>query len=134
MVLPVAVNSASYVHAGASRPMGVLTAAQATMPMNTTSTTPSSAIGVPTPTQRQTAVEAVARTAGMPALYPKPAPERRQFHPNGAPSAVLSENFLAARALETPGVMHNMAAVRRVYTSNILREAPRFPSNINLVA
>lgn len=133
MVLPVSVNSAAQLHAWPARTNAAVMAAQTTYFNSAGSTTPTSAIGVPTPAQHARAVEATASPAAT-SLTPRPHPERRQYHPQGAPSAVLSENFFSSRATASPAMMHNMAAIRQVYTSNILRDAPRFTANLNIVA
>ena len=133
MVLPVSVNSAAQLHAWPARTNAAVMAAQTTVFNAVGSTTPTSAIGVPTPAQHARAVEATASPAAT-SLAPRPNPERRLYHPQGAPSAVLSENFFAARASASPAMVQNMAAIRQVYTSNILRDAPRFTANLSISA
>lgn len=97
-----------------------------------TTSLPSSAIGMPTPVQTPQGVDALAHLMSSTPL--KKSPERRQYHPQGAPSAVLTENFFASRALSTPGVMHNMAATRAAYTSDVSKLAPRFTESVALIA
>ena len=79
------------------------------------------------------AVEPLAHAA-LPPMTPQRGPERRMFHPNGAPSAVVSENVLAARNDLAPAPMHNEAAIRRAYISDMTKLAPRFEASVSVLA
>jgi CO/xanthine dehydrogenase FAD-binding subunit len=61
-------------------------------------------------------------------------PLARVYHPRQAPSAVSSENFLAARAAMNPGFVHNVAQTNSVRISNLYKEAPRFRNDLDLIA
>ncbi len=90
------------------------------------------AITMPTPTLMTQAVQTLSPTSATLAIMRQP--ERKQFHPNGAPSAVLSENFISARQGMTPALMHNAAAVKAAYTSDMSKEAPRFSDSLSILA
>ena len=51
-----------------------------------------------------------------------------------APSAVVTEQFLQARAAYSPGYVQNMAATRAERISNLYAEAPRFRNQIDILA
>jgi hypothetical protein len=55
-------------------------------------------------------------------------------HPRQAPSAVSSEQFLAARSLMAPTFQHNIMATKMARISNLHAEAPRFRDQIDLLA
>ena len=55
-------------------------------------------------------------------------------HPRQAPSAVSSEQFLAARSLLAPAFQHNILATKMARISNLHAEAPRFRDQIDIVA
>jgi len=57
----------------------------------------------------------------------------RIYSPRQAPSAISSENFLAARATLSPGFVHNAAQTNMARVSNLYRETPRFHSEIDLL-
>ena len=59
---------------------------------------------------------------------------QRLYHPNGAPSAVSSENFLVSKALSTPIYTHNIAQTKYAHISSWLIEEPRFTKKISLLA
>ena len=59
---------------------------------------------------------------------------QRLYHPNGAPSAVSSENFLVSKALSTPIYTHNIAQTKYARISNLAAEEPRFSKKINFLA
>jgi hypothetical protein len=90
------------------------------------------AITMPTPTQTTQAVQTLSPTSATLAIMHQP--ERRQYHPNGAPSAILSENFISARQGMSPAFMHNIAAVKAAYTSDMSKEAPRFSDSLSILA
>ena len=54
--------------------------------------------------------------------------------PRLAPSAVVSENIVLAKALLSENFSHNIAAVKRLYTSSQVNEMPRFKSTTDLIA
>lgn len=54
--------------------------------------------------------------------------------PRLAPSAVISENIVIAKALMAENVSHNIAAVKRLYTSAQINDMPRFKSTTDLIA
>ena len=57
----------------------------------------------------------------------------RIYSPRQAPSAVTSENFLAARASLSPGFVHNAAHSNIARISNMYRDAPRFRNEIDIL-
>ena len=61
-------------------------------------------------------------------------PLQRIYSPSSAPSAVSSENFLAARALLTQGFVHNIAMTKQARISNLYKDAPEFREQINILA
>ena len=61
-------------------------------------------------------------------------PHARIYHPKQAPSAITSENFLAARAMMNPGYTHNAAQTNIVRISNLYRDVPRFRNEIDILA
>ena len=99
--------------------------------------TPNNAIAMPILSsgnlQISQAVEPLAHAA-LPPMTPQRGPERRMFHPNGAPSSVVSENVLAARNDLAPAPMHNEAAIRRAYISDMTKLAPRFEASVSVLA
>ena len=86
------------------------------------------------PTSRQT-------TNGIEASHPtaRSTPDfsnmqhARIYSPRQAPSAVTSENFLAARASLSPGFMHNATHTNMARISNMYRDAPRFRNEIDIL-
>lgn len=61
-------------------------------------------------------------------------PHARMYHPKQAPSAISSENFLAARAMMSPGHTHNAAQTNIARVSNLYRDVPRFRNEIDILA
>jgi len=55
-------------------------------------------------------------------------------HPRFAPSAITSEQFMNARALLSPGYIHQSAASKIARISNLYADAPRFSQQINILA
>ena len=51
-------------------------------------------------------------------------PLQQIYSPRQAPSAVTSENYLAARALMTAAFVHNVASTKEARISNLYKEAP----------
>ena len=60
-------------------------------------------------------------------------PLQRIYSPSSAPSAISSENFLAARALLSQGFVHNIALTKQARISNLYKEAPEFREQINIL-
>ncbi len=56
------------------------------------------------------------------------------FNPRGAPSAVLSENALRAKALGQRVFAHSEAATRYEFISNLRASEPRFRDQVDLLA
>ena len=76
---------------------------------------------------------------GIQPTYPSSAnhldlPHTRIYHPKQAPSAITSENFLAARAIMNPGYTHNAAQTNIARVSNLYRDVPRFRNEIDILA
>lgn len=57
----------------------------------------------------------------------------RIYSPRQAPSAITSENFLAARASLSPGFVHNAAQSNIARISNMYRDVPRFRNEIDIL-
>ena len=55
-------------------------------------------------------------------------------HPNGAPSAVSSENFFMAKSINTPLYTHNVAQTKYARISSWSTEEPRFTKKVNILA
>jgi len=55
-------------------------------------------------------------------------------HPNGAPSAVSSENFFMAKSISTPLYTHNVAQTKYARISSWSSEEPRFTKKVNILA
>ena len=55
-------------------------------------------------------------------------------HPNGAPSAVSSENFFMAKSISTPLYTHNVAQTKYARISSWSTEEPRFTKKVNILA
>jgi len=61
-------------------------------------------------------------------------PHARVYHPKQAPSAIASENFLAARSSMNPGFIHNVAQTNIARISNLYKDVPRFRSEVDILA
>ena len=61
-------------------------------------------------------------------------PLQRIYHPRQSPSAISSENFLAARALMSAKFVHNIAMTKEARISNLYKDAPKFQSQIDILA
>jgi hypothetical protein len=61
-------------------------------------------------------------------------PLARVYHPRQAPSAISSENYLAARAAMNPGFVHNVAHTNSARISNLYKDVPRFRDHVDLIA
>jgi len=55
-------------------------------------------------------------------------------HPRYAPSAVTSEQFFSARALLSPGYIHQSAATKIARISNLHADQPRFSRQVDILA
>ena len=60
-------------------------------------------------------------------------PLQRIYSPSSAPSAVSSENFLAARALLSQVFVHNIAMTKQARISNLYKDAPEFKEQLNIL-
>lgn len=89
----------------------------------------------PVPTERQT-------NAGIEASIAAPLISREfsgmpltQIRSNRqSPSAILTEQFLAARAASAPIFIHNTASVKAERISNLYADAPRFTNQLDVIA
>ena len=86
------------------------------------------------PTERQTAngVEVLHSSSRSGPNYPN-MPHARIYHPRQAPSAVLSENFLQARAGLNPGLVQNASQTNIARLSNLYRDAPQFKNTLDIL-
>tara|TARA_B100001093_G_scaffold7514_1_gene7329 strand:- start:6526 stop:6912 length:387 start_codon:yes stop_codon:yes gene_type:complete len=92
----------------------------------------SSASLMPTPRQTINGVEVTHPTARSVPDYTN-MQHARIYSPRQAPSAITSENFLAARASLSPGFVHNAAQSNIARISNMYRDAPRFRNEIDIL-
>ena len=86
------------------------------------------------PTLRQTVsgMEVIHPSSNLPQSYHS-MPRAHIYHPKQAPSAVMSENFLAARAALNPGFVHNAAQTNIARISNLYREIPLFKNELDIL-
>lgn len=98
----------------------------------TTGSNVSSANLMPTPRQTINGVEASHPTSRSTPDFTN-MQHARIYSPRQAPSAVTSENFLAARANLSPGFVHNAAQSNTARISNMYRDAPRFRNEIDIL-
>ena len=61
-------------------------------------------------------------------------PLQKIYNPRHAPSAITSENFLAARALMSATYVHNIAMTKEARISNLYKDAPKFRDQIDILA
>ena len=61
-------------------------------------------------------------------------PLQQIYNPRLAPSAISSENFLAARALMSATCVHNIAMTKDARISNLYKDAPKFRNHIDILA
>jgi hypothetical protein len=92
----------------------------------------SSASLMPTPRQTINGIETIHSTARSVPDYTN-MQHARIYSPRQAPSAITSENFLAARASLSPGFVHNTAQSNIARISNMYRDAPRFRNEIDIL-
>ena len=92
----------------------------------------SSASLVPTLSQTVSGVEVIHPSSNLPQNY-HAMPRARIYHPKQAPSAVMSENFLTARAALNPGFMQNVAQTNIARVSNLYRDIPEFKNELDIL-
>ena len=92
----------------------------------------SSASLMPTPRQTVSGIEVMHPSSNLPQNYDA-MPRARIYHPKQAPSAVLSENFLTARAALNPGFMQNVAQTNIARVSNLYRDVPQFKNALDIL-
>jgi len=92
----------------------------------------SSASLVPTLRQTVNGVEVIHPSSNLPQNY-HAMPRARIYHPKQAPSAVMSENFLTARAALNPGFMQNVAQTNIARVSNLYRDIPEFKNDLDIL-
>ena len=61
-------------------------------------------------------------------------PLQQIYNPRQAPSAISSENFLAARALMSAAFVHNIASTKEARISNLYKDIPKFRNEIDILA
>ena len=96
------------------------------------SATISSASLMPTLRQTMSGVEVIHPSSNLPQNYDA-MPRARIYHPKQAPSAVMSENFLAARAALNPGFVQNVAQTNIARVSNLYRDIPQFKNELDIL-
>ena len=92
----------------------------------------SSASLVPTLRQTVSGVEVIHPSSNLTQNYHS-MPQARIYHPKQAPSAVMSENFLTARAALNPGFMQNVAQTNIARVSNLYRDIPEFKNDLDIL-
>jgi hypothetical protein len=92
----------------------------------------SSASLMPTPRQTLSGVEVIHPGSALQQNY-QTMPQTRIYHPRQAPSAIMSENFLAARAALNPGFFQNTAHTNIARVSNFYRDVPRFRNELDIL-
>ena len=92
----------------------------------------SSASLMPTPRETVNGVEVIHPGSALPQNY-QTMPHARVYHPKQAPSAIMSENFLAARATLNPGFMQNIAQTNIARVSNMYKDIPRFRNELDIL-
>ena len=116
-------------------PITRLTRSIDSQPKSSLPTTTSVVTASDVPTDRQTSlgVEALISTphisAAMSGMQLSQIRSTRQ-----APSAVVTESFLAARAASAPVYIQNQSALKAERISNMFSEAPRFRNQVDLLA
>ena len=96
------------------------------------SSTPVTASLVPTERQTTHGVDILHASNHLGSNYPN-LPHARIYHPRQAPSAVLSENFLQARAGLNPGLIHNGLQTNIARVSNLYRDVPQFKNTLDIL-
>jgi len=92
----------------------------------------SSASLMPTPRETVNGVEVIHPGSALPQNH-QTMPHARVYHPKQAPSAIMSENFLAARATLNPGFMQNIAQTNIARVSNVYKDIPRFRNELDIL-
>ena len=87
---------------------------------------------MPTDRQSVTGVELLHAGSNLGPNHPN-MPHARIYHPKHSPSAILSENFLHARAALNPGFMHNMTQTNIARVSNLYRDIPQFKNELDIL-
>ena len=93
---------------------------------------PLSASLMPNERQTNSGVDLLHASNNLGSNYPN-MPHARIYHPRQAPSAVLSENFLQARAGLNPGFIHNSSQTNIARLSNLYRDAPQFKNTLDIL-
>ena len=96
------------------------------------STTKVSASLMPTERQTVNGVDILHGVSHLGVNYPN-MPNSRIYHPRQAPSAIMSENFLKARAGLNPGLVHNAAQTNIARVSNLYRDVPQFKNTLDIL-
>ncbi len=61
-------------------------------------------------------------------------PLQQIYNPRHAPSAISSENYLAARALMSATFVHNIAMTKEARVSDLYKDTPKFRDHIDILA
>ena len=96
------------------------------------SSTPMTASLMPTERQTINGVDVLHASNHLGSNYPN-MPHARIYHPRQAPSAVLSENFLQARAGLNPGLVHNGLQTNSARVSNLYKDVPQFKNTLDIL-
>ena len=96
------------------------------------SSTPMTASLMPTERQTINGVDVLHASNHLGSNYPN-MPHARIYHPRQAPSAVLSENFLQARAGLNPGMVHNGLQTNIARVSNLYKDVPQFKNTLDIL-
>ena len=96
------------------------------------SSTPMTASLMPTERQTINGVDILHPSNHLGSNYPN-MPHARIYHPRQAPSAVLSENFLQARAGLNPGLVHNGVQTNIARVSNLYKDVPQFKNTLDIL-
>lgn len=96
------------------------------------SSTPMTASLMPTERQTINGVDVLHASNHLGSNYPN-MPHARIYHPRQAPSAVLSENFLQARAGLNPGLVHNGLQTNIARVSNLYKDVPQFKNTLDIL-
>ena len=96
------------------------------------SATPLTASRMPTERQTISGVDVLNASNNLGSNYPN-MPHARIYHPRQAPSAILSENFLKARASLNPGFVHNSLQTNIARLSNLYRDVPQFKNTLDIL-
>ena len=96
------------------------------------SSTPMTASLMPTERQTINGVDVLHASNHLGSNYPN-MPHARIYHPRQAPSAILSENFLQARAGLNPGLVHNGVQTNIARVSNLYKDVPQFKNTLDIL-